>query len=949
MRVRSGYSFRTAYGHLPDVVSRVQEIGWDFLPISDRMSTFGFNRGTKAAAKAGLRPIYGVEIPCVPELGASKPVTDMWTFFAQSNIRALHDLVWKATNNPGKEPSLLYKQALAAEGVVTVAGERLLVAELPETLPTGFYMGLSPATPMGLYRRAIARGVPLLATSDNFYPREDDLEFYRVALGRRAGTQTYPRHIMSDDELSEWLVKARFDPEEVDRAFRNRDAAVSKCNAVLKRAKLLVPEKAKPLRVMCEEGAKLRGIDLSDEVYSARLDRELTLIKEKDFEDYFYIIADMIAWAKARMVVGPARGSSCGSLVCYLLNITAIDPIPYGLMFERFIDINRKDLPDIDIDFSDVRRPMVFDYAEERYGKERVARLGTVGMFKAKSALNQAGMALHIPKWRTEKVSDSIIERSSADSRAMNSLEDTLRETDAGRSILHEYPEVIVAAKLEGHPNVSSQHAAGVVITDDPIAEFVALDARSKAIWCDKKDAEDLNLLKIDALGLTQLSIFERTMELIGEKPVSGWLEKIPLDDPAAFDILNRQQYSGVFQFVGAALRSVASQIHFDKLDDLVAVTALARPGPLASGGTGSWVKRKNGVELIPPMHPLLEELTRDTYGVVIYQETVMKITREIGRMSWENVSTLRKAMSGSMGDEYFEAQWNNFKVGAIENGMDELTARAIWEQINTFGSWSFNKSHAVAYGMISYWCCWLKAHHPVEFAAATLDAEPDPGKQISILRELHREGVEYVAVDPERSVDRWTQAVRDGKTILVGPLTAIKGIGPAKLREILDARKAGTEIRPTLMKQLVNAKTEIDTLFPIRDAVKRLHPDLAEINIFSDPTDAVDVQPGVRGQVMIFGLAVRIAPRDENDNQNVTKRGGRRLSGPTQAMNMFFRDDSDEIFCKINRFDYDRIAPAILDKGKAGKSLFAIKGTVPNNFRMIEVKAVRYLGEIAE
>lgn len=946
MRIRTGYSFRTAVGHLPEVMSRLEEIGAAAAPITDRLSTFGFTRWTKAAKKAELKPVYGVEIACVPALGEKKPRVDYWTFLAIGSLRPLHDLIWRATNNPGKEPSLLYRQALDAPGLVKVAGERLLLDDLPGSLPDDFFVALSPSLPKGLARKASEKEIPFIASSDNYFPRQEDEEFYRVALGRRAGTQTYPRWILTDDEWRQataWISTS----EEQATALMNRVKVLEKCNAAMKTARLLVPEKAHSLREMCEKGAKEKGVDLSDKVYSARLERELELIAEKEYEDYFYILSDMIKWAKQRMVVGPARGSSCGSLVCYLLDITAIDPIPFGLIFERFIDVNRKDLPDIDVDFSDTQRHLVFDYAEEKYGRERVARLGTVGMFKPRSSIKQAGASLRIPGWRTDKVLDSIIERSSGDSRAMNALEDTLNETDPGRALLRDHPELLIATRMEGHPNNASQHAAGVLITDEPVAEYVAVDARTKAAWCDKKDSEDLNLLKIDALGLTQLSIFERCLELIGEKPISGWLERLPLDDQEAFDVLNRGHFSGIFQFTGTSMRSIARQIHYSNLQDIVATTALARPGPLATGGAHSWIRRKAGTEAPTSIHPMLTELTKETYGVVVYQEQVMRIVREMGKMSWEDTSAIRKAMSGRLGNEFFEAYWEKFKVGAAENGVDNVTAKAIWDQINTFGSWAFNLSHAVAYGTMSYYCCWLKAHHPVEFAAATLDAEADPGKQIALLRELAEEGTEYVAVDPEHSTDRWRPATKDGKTILVGPLTAIKGIGPAKVREILDARKAGEPLRPALQKQLENATTEIDSLFPISDAIKTLHPDLTKINIFSEPIPIIDVQCGINGEVLILAVAKKIATKDENEEVNVIKRGGRRLTGPTQAIQFFFGDDTDEIFCKIDRFKFERIGRKVMEEGRAGKSLYAVKGTVPRGFRMIQINNIRYLGEI--
>jgi DNA-directed DNA polymerase III PolC len=946
VRVRTGYSFKTAIGHLPDVMKRVQEIGLEAAPITDRLSTFGFNRWTKLAKAAGLKPIYGVEIPVVAELGAAKPIVDVWTFLAMDALRPLHEALGLATSNPGREPSLTMTQALRTEGLIKIAGSNFLIDQFPAELEDEtFFVALSPSTPKGLLRRAVKAGFNLVAASENFYPNAADKELYRVALGRRSATQTYPMHLLTDDEHKAALAFVASE-EEIEEALFNRGAIFAACNAEMKKARLLVPEKPLSLRAMCEQGAQTKSVDLNDDIYKARLERELELIKEKDFEDYFYILSDTIRWAKKRMVVGPARGSSCGSLVCYLLDITEIDPIPYNLIFERFIDINRTDLPDIDVDFSDVNRNKVFEYVEARYGKDRVARLGTVGTFGSRAAVNEAGKSLRIPAWRTAKVMDSIIERSSGDARAMLTLEDTLNETEAGRLLLTEHPEIRIAARMEGHPRNAGQHAAGVLITEDPIAEYVAVDSRTNGAMADKKDSEDLNLLKIDALGLTQLSVFERTLELIGEKPISGWLEKIPLHDTAAFKVLNDRKYSGIFQFTGTSMRTLSSQIEFTGLEDIIAMTALARPGPLGSGGTTSWIKRKNGVEAVSTAHPMLTELTKETFGIVIYQETVMRIVREMGKMSWEDTSAIRKAMSGRLGDEFFAKFWIKFRDGAKENGVEEAVAKGIWEQVNTFGSWSFNRSHAVAYGIVSYWCCWLKAHHPLEFAAATLDAQNDPAKQIAVLRELAVEGIDYVPVDVEHSSDRWTPVKKGNQQFLVGPLTAIKGIGPATVREVMDARRAGSALRPAILKRLQNAQTEIDSLFPIADKIKALHPDLTKLNIFSDPTPIFQVQPGVRGEVMIFALIKKIAPRDENESINVQKRGYA-LKGPTNALNMFFMDDTEEIFCKIDRFNFERWGKKVIEEGKAGKSLYAVKGTVPSYFRMIKVSAIRYLGEL--
>lgn len=944
MRCRTGYSFKAAYGHLEDVISRLKEItGYEQVaPISDRMSTFAFTRWTKLAEAALLRPIYGVEIPVVSILGAKKPIVDMWSFFAKTDIKDLHDAIYMATDNPGKEPTITMAQAMGLPGLIKIAGERLLIDEMP-TPDDDFYMALSPSTPKGLVKRAKDKGLRFLASCDNYYPRESDLEIYRLALGRKGGTQSYPRHIMSDTELHDWLCN-EYDMEFVDQAFLNRIDATDSCHATLRKGKLLAPAHDDDLWTMCMKGADRLGMILSAE-YHARLNRELELIKQKGFEDYFYILADMIDWARERMVVGPARGSSCGSLVCYLLGITTIDPIKHDLMFERFIDINREDLPDIDVDFSDVNRHLVFEYAEQKYGKEHVGQLGSVGVFKGRSALNQIAPALQIPKWRIEKVADSLIKRSEGDDRFNNTLEDTLKETPAGQELVRAFPEVAVIAALEGHPHVASQHAAGVVITEGPITSYVALNARTRAIHCDKKAAEDLNLLKIDALGLTQLSIFERTLEMIGEKPISGWLEKLPIDDQAAFDILNKGYYSGVFQFSGAAIRGFAPQVHIDRFDDLIAIPAIVRPGPLSSGGANDWVSYRNGNNRTPTLaaiHPKLDELTKETYGVVIYQEQFMKIVHEVGNFSWEDTSRVRRLVSLRQGNEALEKFWPLFKDGCAQNNINESDAKYVWEQLKGFGTYAFNKSHSVAYAYLSYWSCWFKAHHPMEFAAATLDAEKDPDKQLTLLRELKAEGIEYVPVDPQNSTDRWKPV----GNVLVGPLTAIKGIGPAKVREVISARREGRELKPGLARLLDEAQTELDSLYPVRDAVAKVCPDLYDAGIITQPTRIKDIVLGEKN-VVILALANSVIPKDENTPEAIARRGWIAREGFDKSLAIWFKDDSEEIYCSINSRRFNKIGQKVIDECKPGKSLYAVKGDVPDHIKILDVKNIKYLGEI--
>lgn len=944
MRVRTGYSFRRAVGSIGSVMDRIKELGWPAAPISDQGSTFGWVRWKKLAAKAGLRPIFGVEIGVTDSINSKRPTSDSWAFFAIDSVESVNKLVETSTNQFRYEPLLTYEQANAAEGVLKIVGHR---SDLTKIVNDGrTYVALSPASMPGYIRQALELGFPLIASSDNRYPTMEDEALYEVIVG--GGNQTYSQTLLS---ISEWReeVSGKTSPENVAAAERLLQETLERTEwASLQPATLLAPERPASLREMCVEGAAKLGIDLTDPVYDARMTRELDLIKDKNFEDYFYIIADLVQWSRERMIVGPARGSSCGSLVCYLLGITTIDPIPYGLIFERFIDVNRNDLPDIDIDFSDQKRHLVFEYVANKYGAERVARLGTVAMYQPRSAVAEAGAVLGIPKWKCEAALESLIERSSGDSRALNTLEDTLNTTPAGKTLLGDHPEIMIATKMEGHPRHAGQHAAGIVLTQEPVRNFVAVDSRTGATHCDKKDAEELNLLKIDALGLTQLSVFEDALDLAGLDRL--FLETLPMDDPAAFDVLNKRHYSGIFQFMGLALQGLVEQITVDHVEDLISITALARPGPLTSGGANTWVKRKRGDDPITYPHPLFEPFLNGTKGVVLYQEQVMEIGRKIGDLSWEDVTALRKAMSKSLGKEYFDQFGDKFKAGAVAKGIPLELTEKIWDDMCAYGAWAFNRSHSVAYGIISYWCCWLKAHYPVEFAAATLSHEDNPSKQLQLLRELDAEGITYIPVDAEISIDKWTVGYLNGVKQLVGPVQNVKGIGPKLVQQIMSARARGEPMPPRAMKLLTNPVTKIDSLYPIKDAFFKAMPNPRDKNIFSEPTRIADIKTdGTQQDVLVFCIIEKMATRNENDTIAVAKRGGKKLTGPIQSLNLWLQDDSGTIFAKINRYDYEEIGRKVEELGGVGKVLYAFKGQVPRDFRMVSIKMVRLIGYIDE
>lgn len=912
----------------------------DYAPITDRASTFGFTRWTKLCKANGKKPIYGVELAVTPERTAKKVTRSPFTFIATDGLRPLNALVRQATTQFRFEPLIQYDQLANLDpSLVIIPGRTAIMSQLRQ-LPQGANVRVlaHPSTPKAQLEWARERGIPLVAGQDNSYCAPDDRKAYEVLAGFKASAQTYPQHILSLAEMEVYAGR-----EALAEAQKIADA----CQTVLEPATLVVPDRPDTLRAMCEVGAERLGCDLSDPVYAERLDRELGLIAEKEFEDYFYIIADLVEYAKKHMFVGPARGSSCGSLVCYLLGITTIDPIPFDLIFERFIDINRSDLPDIDIDFSDQRRHKVFEYLALKYGKDHIARLGTSTLYKPKSAINETAAALKIPKWKVSAFTSSIIERSSGDSRALQQVEDTFQDTDAGRKLIEEHPELALAGRLEGHPRHYSQHAAGVVVTEKPVENYVAVDAKTGAAMCDKKDAEELNLLKIDALGLTQLAIFEDCLEMIG-KP-RQWLFDYPLDDAAAFDVLNKGNWSGIFQFMGQSLQSIVENLNkVENFEDIVSITALARPGPLNSGGTDEWIARRNGQRPTTYLHPAFEPHLKTSLGVVIYQEQVMQIGREIGGLSWEDVTALRKAMSKSLGKEFFDTFGDRFKEGAAGLGLEKAKLDRLWDDLCAYGAWAFNRSHSVAYAYISYWCCVLKAHFPLQFAAATLSHLKDVDSQLKMLRELDREGIGYVPVDAERSTDKWQ--VGNGR--LIGPLTNVIGIGPKVLMQTMAARQSGMELPKRTRTLLKNPKTPLDELFPVKARLEELFPEGVEeaMNIVTPISPIGDVQLNPNGQErrrVIVGKLSEINPRDMNEVGAVQRRGGKTVSGPSLYLNGVMEDDSDRVMVRINRFKYQDMGVPIINRGKAGKALYAMKGKLSDGFRMFNVDQVKYLGDL--
>ena len=933
VRLRSEYSFRKAFGPIHKVVETTEG---DVMGISDS-GTWGHVAFSKACKKAGKKPLFGVEIPIVEDATErSKQPTNEMTFIAKNNdgLRELYQLVTKSTDKDHfyYHPRLSYEHLFdISKNIIILTGTHPILGLLPLAKKDDMYFELNPMTTKNNFKWAKEKGFNFVATSDNYYPKPEDKKAYEVLVGRNRQDRTAPMHILNEWEWKDALPWA---PQEaIDMTYK----IALDCNVDLPTAQMISFHSDKTLRQMCVEGAKPRGIDLSDPVYKARLDRELKLIADKDFEDYFYVIADMINYAKEHMLVGPARGSSAGSLVCYLIGITDIDPIEHDLLFERFIDITRADLPDIDIDFQDDRREMVFEYIRQKYGAEKVAHLGTVSRYKAKSTISEVAKELGIPAWEVNDLKGAIIERSGGDSRAAFCILDTFNDLDIGKQILEKYPQMRVAADMENHARHNGVHAAGIIITEDPVSLYCSVSGQTGAAQIDKKDAEDLNLLKIDALGLRTLSVLQDVLDQIGWSREK--LLKHPLDDEKAFELLNDEKYAGIFQFEGYALQSLTRQMKVHNFEDIASITALARPGPLNSGGTTQYIKRKIGEKPVEYLHPMTEDITKVTYGVVVYQEQVMNIARDVGKLSWEDVSQLRKAMSKSLGEEFFDGYWQKFKVGAIENGIDEDQAQTIWKNINTMGSWAFNRSHAIAYGLVSYWCCVLKSRFPLEFAAACLRNVKDDDQGVRLLREVSKEGLGYKSYDKYRSGMNWS--VQNGE--LIGGLIGIKGVGPKMAEDIINRRELKQPLTPRQEKLLDNGETPYDDIFECERRFGHMKADPLAHNIKTPIIEIQDLEADNPGTYVFFGKLKEKNLRDMNEAVNLAKRGGRKVDSNNLWLNMTFEDDTGPIISTVDRFKYNKLGKPIVEDGKIG-DWYLIKGYLKQGFRKIYVEKWRKL-----
>lgn len=650
--------------------------------------------------------------------------------------------------------------------------------------------------------------IPLVATNDCHYLKKEEAKAHELLLCIQTGKTMLDKERLSF-KSEEFYFKSA---EEIASAFSNYPEALSNtlkvaemCNVKIDVGTYHFPE-FKPhecmdlneyFESMCKQGFedKIKYIkksygELTQELlqqYEKRLFYELDIIKKTGFASYFLIVADFIKFAKSEGIpVGPGRGSAAGSLIAYCLGITNIDPIKYDLIFERFLNPERISMPDIDVDFCKKGRDRVIEYVTEKYGSDNVAQIITFGTMQSKAAVRDVGRALGMPYAEVDKIAKLITSSENGISRAINE-EPQIKELYQTDERIKELLDN--AMVLEGLARHASTHAAGIVISNKLLTEHLPLCKGKKdetVTQYHMKVIEKIGLIKIDFLGLETLTIINDTIHLLRGQGIELDLAEIPLDDAATYNLLSSGNTSGVFQLESRGMRELLVALKPSKFEDIMPLIALYRPGPLKSGMVKEFTERKHNPSLVKYETPLLKGILEDTYGVIIYQEQIMKIATVLANFSIKDADALRKAMSKKI-PEQLESYKEQFIKGAIANGVSPSAAKNIYEIILRFGEYGFNKSHSTAYGLISYQTAYLKAHHFVPFFAAILTSEVnDTDKMIQYITECRESGVEILPPDINKSQKSFTVV---GNKIRFG-LSGIKNVGDSAIDIILGVRE---------------------------------------------------------------------------------------------------------------------------------------------------------------
>ncbi len=831
LHLHTQYSLLDGACKLPDLMARIRELGMDACAVTDHGALYGAVEFVRAAQKHGVKPLVGCEF-YVAKRSRHDRVPHVDDDQYHLVLLAKDEVGYKnivKLSSIGFVEGFYYKPRVDLEvleqhrdGVIALSG--CLAGEIPNLVlqgdheaarrkaaqyrdiygPDNFYLELqSNGIPEQDRANAslvdIARdlGIPLVATNDVHYIRREDWRMHDVLLCIQTG-----KTVDDEDRLrfqtNEFYLKS---PDEMHTAFKHVPEAIENTLAIAERCEFgfefgrsamphfEVPEgytQETYLRHLCEEGLGRRYGEVTGDLVS-RLKYELDIIVNMGYAGYFLIVWDFIRFARERGIfVGPGRGSAPGSLVSYVLGITSIDPIRYGLIFERFLNPERVTMPDIDIDFCFERRGEVIDYVTRKYGADRVAQIITFGTMAARAAIRDVGRALNFPYNEVDRIAKLVpMELGTTIDKALSTspeLKAACDQDEKTRNLIE------MARAVEGMPRHASVHAAGVVISKEPLVEHVPLHrTNDDAITTQfaMEDLEELGILKMDFLGLRTLTVIGRAVELIKHtQGVAVDIDSIPLDDPAVYEALRSGDSLGVFQLETSLFQGLLREVRPTCFEDIVAILALGRPGPM--GRIQDFAQQKHGEKAVEYPHPDLEPVLKDTYGNMLYQEQVMMVASTLAGFTLGEADILRRAM-GKKKPEVLAAQRDKFMEGAQKRGVDEETAGRIFDLMEFFSGYGFNKSHSAAYAMISYQTAWFKVHYPVEFMAALLTSVTGATEKVAFYVDACRQkGIEILPPDINESLEDFTAI--EGR-IRFG-LAAVKNVGRSAVLAIIEARK---------------------------------------------------------------------------------------------------------------------------------------------------------------
>ncbi len=843
LHVHTEYSLLDGFCKINGLAKRVKALGQTAVAVTDHGVMYGAIDFYRACKAEGIKPIIGCEVYVAPK--DRKRSDRVHELDAESR-----HLVLLCRNEEGYR-NLSYMVSMGfVEGFYIkpridmellrehcgglIALSACLAGEIPKRLVNGeyenakayalemrelfgedgFYLELQDhgirnqaVVNQGLLRIHEETGIPLVCTNDCHYLAPEDAEAHDVLLCIQTG------------KLVEDEKRMRYEPrnfyvrstEEMEKLFSKYPGAIENtgriaelCNLEFTFGKYHLPEFRVPegetsqscIRKLCEEGfaEKYRG---EHPEYHRQLDYELDMIEKMGFTDYFLIVSDFVRFARrAGIPVGPGRGSAAGSMVSYCLDITDVEPMKYGLYFERFLNPERVSMPDIDMDFGDTRRDEVVDYVRRKYGDDRVAQIVTFGTMAARAAIRDVGRVLNMSYAEVDLVAKQV---PSGPGALHITLDDALRLSKALKDMYdgdEKVKKLIDTAKaLEGMPRHASTHAAGVVITKDPVYTYVPLAKNDETIVCQYTmvTLEELGLLKMDFLGLRNLTVLDDAVEMVRKEKPDFKLSDVPEDDQAVYDMLTQGKTSGVFQMESSGMTGVCVGLKPQSVEDLTAIVALYRPGPMES--IPRFIACKHDPKLVAYKHPALEPILSITYGCIVYQEQVMQIFQQLAGYSLGQADMVRRAMSKKKAKDiarekeaFLHGDQSRQIAGCVANGIPEDIAQAIYDEIYDFANYAFNKAHAVCYAVVAYQTAWFKLHYPKEYMAALLTSVLDWTEKVAdYINECRDMGIVLLPPDVNRSYDRFTveeEGIRFG-------LVAIKNIGRGFIQGVVKERAA--------------------------------------------------------------------------------------------------------------------------------------------------------------